>query len=371
MNGRRLLVAFIVIGILPAGAIFAHQFNISRARVIVGADRMAQVELGMKASDVDRVAGTTLAQSAGGEVDAAALAQAATRISAYVLAHTLLESRGGRPCAPGDTSIAPDGDGIRLTTTWDCRAVAGPLLYQSSVLIDRDPTASQTVLIGEGEDAPQQVLSGTHTTIDLDAATPSLMSVLGNYVWLGVEHIATGYDHIAFLLAVILWGRKLWPLVKLVTAFTLSHSVTLTLSALGVVSIPETITEPAIAATIVFVAALNFFSRDISGRWVETFFFGFVHGFGFASALKETGLPAHARLPALAAFNIGVEIGQVTVIAIALPLLLAFDRFLAHWRLPDGAMARRDPGLVFAGSAVIVILGAYWFLARTVLGDAA
>src|SRR6185312_7769230 len=105
-----------------------------------------------------------------------------------------------------------------------------------------------------------------------------------------------------------------------------------------IVVIPSTIVEPAIAASIVFVAVENFFSRDIDGRWKVTFAFGLIHGFGFASALQEFGLPAHA------AFNIGVEIGQVAIVSIVVPMLILVDRLIAV----DRAKPVRAAALVYA-----------------------
>ena len=125
----------------------------------------------------------------------------------------------------------------------------------------------------------------------------------------GVEHIMTGYDHLCFLIAVMLWATRIWPVVKIVTAFTVSHSVTLSLAALQLVNLPSHWVEIAIALSIIYVAVENFFTRKVDGRWRDTFAFGFIHGFGFASGLIELGVPQRAIVPALASFNIGVEVG--------------------------------------------------------------
>jgi hypothetical protein len=148
--------------------------------------------------------------------------------------------------------------------------------------------------------------------------------------------------------------------IKIVTAFTVAHSITLSLATLNVVVIPSTIVEPAIAASIVYVAMENFFTRDIDRRWRITFAFGLVHGFGFAGALREMGLPTNAVAPALAAFNIGVEIGQVAIVSIVVPALMVLDRLIAA----DNAKPARAATLVYALSALITVLGSYWFLER-------
>ena len=130
--------------------------------------------------------------------------------------------------------------------------------------------------------------------------------------------------------------------------------------------IPSAIVEPAIAASIVFVATENFLSRDVEKRWRITFCFGLIHGFGFAGALQEFGLPRGALVPALASFNIGVEIGQIAVVSLVVPVLLLVDRLLAPDRR-TGVVSHRPATAVYAISAAIVGLGSYWFLARTVL----
>ena len=157
----------------------------------------------------------------------------------------------------------------------------------------------------------------------------SLVEVVRLYLLTGIEHIFLGYDHVAFLVAIVLWARRVWPVFKIVTAFTVAHSITLSLAALNVVVLPSSFVEPAIAASIIFVAAENFFSRNVDGRWMVTFAFGLIHGFGFASALQEFGLPPTAVVPALAAFNIGVEIGQLAIVSVVVPVLVYLDRLLS------------------------------------------
>src|SRR5262249_59376492 len=124
--------------------------------------------------------------------------------------------------------------------------------------------------------APEVALSG---------AGSSVLQVVGRFVQAGIEHIFLGYDHIAFLAAIMLWAHRLWPIIKIVTAFTVAHSITLSLAALQVVVIPSAVVEPAIAATIMFVAAENFFSRNVDGRWRVTFVFRLIYRFRFFPVL--------------------------------------------------------------------------------------
>jgi hydrogenase/urease accessory protein HupE len=279
---------------------------------------------------------------------------------AYIAAHIAVTGGDGKACVAGAAALMPDGDGVIFRNRFSCRDVEGDILYRSTVLTDTDPAARQVVLIGDGDSAPQALLDATNTAVTLSAPAPSLLSTMERYLVTGIEHIFLGYDHIAFLVAVVLWARRLVPVIKIVTAFTIAHSITLSLAALNIIVIPSAVVEPAIAESIVYVAMENFFSRNIDKRWRITFAFGLVHGFGFAGALREIGLPTNAIAPALAAFNIGVEIGQVAIVSIVIPLLIALDRLLAV----DKAKPARAATLVYALSALITVLGSYWFLTR-------
>ena len=345
----------------------AHQINLTNARLVVLPDRTVDVEIAMKGSDADRAAGTKVFDDAAGLVQPAALAAASAPIAAYIEGRTAVLGENGASCRPGAAKVAPDGDGVVVRIPWFCTGVADPLRYRSTVLTDVSPDAQQVVLIGAGPDAAQDLLDASRTETVLTAAPPpGLLQVIGRYTEAGIEHIFLGYDHIAFLAAVVLWARRLWPVVKVVTAFTIAHSITLSLAALEIVRIPSSIIEPAIAASIVYVAAENFLSRDIDKRWRDTFGFGLIHGFGFASALQEFGLPRSALVPALASFNLGVEIGQIAIVSLVVPALLVMDRLLTPSRRA-AAEPTRPAFAVYAISAVIIGLGSYWFLARTLV----
>jgi hypothetical protein len=142
---------------------------------------------------------------------------------------------------------------------------------------DIDPAARHVAVVSTEHGEREFVLDRTAPEIDLSGASSSTLHLFGRFIRAGIEHIFLGDDHIAFLLAVILWGRRLWPLVKVVTAFTLAHSLTLCLAVLDIVRLPSSLVEPLIAATIVFVAAENFFVHDIRKRWRATFVLGLVH----------------------------------------------------------------------------------------------
>jgi hydrogenase/urease accessory protein HupE len=349
-----------IIALAATGSARAHQVNLSTARVTLGDDRTVSVEVGLKGSDADRLAGTRIFDAQRDQVDPAQVEASAAPIIAYVTAHIAVTGADGGACVPGTAALVSDGDGVIFRNRFSCRDVGGDIVYRSTALTDADPAARQVVLIGEGDNAPQALLDAANATVTLSAPAPPLLSTFERYLVTGIEHIFLGYDHIAFLVAVVLWARRLVPVIKIVTAFTIAHSITLSLATLNVLVIPGAIVEPAIAASIVYVAMENFFTRDIDRRWRVTFAFGLVHGFGFAGALREMGLPTNAVVPALAAFNIGVEIGQVAIVSIVVPALMALDRLIAFGRTKPA----RAASVVYALSALITALGGYWFLSR-------
>jgi hydrogenase/urease accessory protein HupE len=355
---RLVLLAGITLGIGVSA--HAHQVNLSTARVTLGGDRTVTVEVALKGSDADRLAGTHVFDAQRDSVDPRLVAASAALIIGYVNAHVGVTGLDGSACVPGSATVVPDGDGVIFRNTFSCRNVAGDIIYRSTVLTASDPSARQVILIGEGANAPQALLDAGNTTVTLSAPAPSLLSTMQRYLVTGIEHIFLGYDHIAFLVGVVLWARRVVPVIKIVTAFTVAHSITLSLAALNIVVIPSIVVEPAIAASIVFVVMENFFSRDIDRRWRVTFAFGLIHGFGFAGALREVGLPANAVVAALAAFNVGVEIGQVAIVSIVVPVLIALDRLMAS----DRAKPVRATSLVYGLSALISLLGSYWLLTR-------
>jgi hydrogenase/urease accessory protein HupE len=172
------------------------------------------------------------------------------------------------------------------------------------------------------------------------------------YVRLGVAHIFRGYDHLAFLLAQ-LFVRRLVDLLKIISAFTVAHTLTLALAALQVVSLPSRLVESAIAASIMWVALENLRgNNENSHRWRITFALGLVHGFGFATVLRELGLPAEGLVRSLLAFNLGVELGQLAIAAACWPVL--------RW-IASRVWAERFRATT---AAILLVLGAAWLADR-------
>jgi hypothetical protein len=179
----------------------------------------------------------------------------------------------------------------------------------------------------------------------------------GSFFPLGIEHILTGYDHLLFLLALMLRGGGLWSLLKIITAFTIAHSITLALAALDVVVLPGAVVESVIALSIAYVALENLLPRyAVSRRWAVSFLFGLVHGFGFSSVLREIGLPKENLLLSLLNFNLGVEAGQLTVVLLVVPILMRLKS--KSW----------EPRMVATVSGVILAVGLVLFVDRAFFG---
>jgi hypothetical protein len=169
---------------------------------------------------------------------------------------------------------------------------------------------------------------------------------------LGIEHILTGYDHLVFLACLLVPGGTLRSRVAIVTAFTVAHSLTLVLAAMEVVTPPARFVEPAIAMSIAYVAIENLVSERRRPRWPTAFGFGLVHGFGFAGMLDFLDLPLRQWFAAVLAFNLGVEIGQLAVVAIALPVIVVLAKSSWHRRV------------VQYTSVLVLGLALVWFVER-------
>jgi hypothetical protein len=267
-----------------------------------------------------------------------------------------VEANGTR-CESGPGEVLPsaaDASSFTMVVDFACATAVRELVVRDDVF-DVLGADHHTLAKVEAPDGTQQfafapdtrqarfVIEGDH---DVARST-------GSFVLLGVEHILTGYDHLLFLLGLLLRGGSWLALAKIITAFTVAHSVTLALAVLDIVQLPERLVEAVIALSIAFVAAENIFLRPVmSRRWLVSFCFGLVHGFGFSSALRELGLPTHGLALALLGFNVGVELGQGLVVAVALPLLALMRR--AGW----------ERQTVWSSSLVILVFGVVLFVER-------
>ena len=213
----------------------------------------------------------------------------------------------------------------------------------------RQPDGSSTVEWIEG--------TNWSDVIDLSKSftRPTRLEIARQYLWLGYTHILPkGLDHILFVLGIFLLSPRWKTMLLQVTAFTVAHSITLGLSIYGIVSLPSRIVEPLIALSIAYVAIENLLTRELKPwRLALVFMFGLLHGLGFAGVLRELGLPREEFLTALLTFNLGVEGGQLTVIAVALIVVTPF--------MKKGWYRQR---VVIPASLVIAAVGLYWTAAR-------
>jgi hypothetical protein len=267
---------------------------------------------------------------------------------------------GGAPgsapgAAPGAPSLLPPGT-LRFTGDVPsgarrCRVTYG-LVLGSYVL---------TLVNPAGQRSAPMWIAGGQPSADLDLRAgfvdPPWWTTAGEYASLGFTHILPkGLDHILFVIGLFLLGTRWRPLLLQVTLFTIAHSVTLGLSMLGIVSLPPSIVEPLIAFSIAYVAVENLFTTELSPwRGALVFLFGLLHGLGFAGVLGELGMPRGQFGLALVSFNVGVELGQLSVIALA---TLA----VGWWRLPRLELYRR--WVVVPVSLAIALVGLYWTATR-------
>src|SRR5579863_4537078 len=246
---------------------------------------------------------------------------------ARAFAGGLTVSADGKAC-PGtlDRAWALEAEGgVVFQLRYVCPEVPVRLTLTMPMLDALAPGHRHMARLFRGGKAQVKVLDRAHATWELGEAssTSSGLAMAWSMLKLGIEHILTGADHLVFLLGLILVGGSLRSLIGVVSAFTLAHSITLALAAFSIFSPSPRLVEPAIALSIAYVGIENLFVTDASKRWRITFPFGLIHGFGFAGALREIALP-RAQVPiALVSFNLGVELGQLAVLSIALPLVLA------------------------------------------------
>jgi hydrogenase/urease accessory protein HupE len=290
-------------------------------------------------------------------LDPAVLASKAAAIDATLTPRLRVLLDGAQmPVRWSATEGAADRQAIRLRATISLERTPGTLGIDA-LLFPYDPVHQTFVNIYEGDAlASQAILSVGRTGHEyFTGSRQGTWAVIRKFVPAGVHHILIGPDHILFLVGLLLLGGSLRRLLLVVSGFTIAHSITLSLAALNILSPPSRIVEPAIALSIVYVGVDNLMVRD--GRDVRTwiaFAFGFIHGFGFASVLREMDLPAKALGWSLFSFNVGVEIGQMLIVVLVASVFSAL-------RARSAVAGRR---LVYAGSIAVIAAGAFWFVQR-------
>jgi hypothetical protein len=349
------------------GVAHAHQSSIKYTDVTVdGAG--AKVRMTIAPSDVtqplgmDETALPTLAQ---------AMAPATLdRVTAFVASWMAVRTPDGATCAMAAPRAVPDADGTFVEVSWDvtCPGAIDKLVLDFTRFFTLDQRHEAIVSVhAPGEKVEPIVVRASDPILTV---TPGETTSLWGWIRHGMDHIYGGLDHVAFVLALLLvvaiqrvggeWKlRSPWLAIKstavIITAFTIAHSASLIAASLGYVSLPSRFVESMIAASIVYTAIENVVRPDARWRFGLTFAFGLIHGLGFASMLAEL-LPEDAVIVPLIAFNVGVELGQLSIVIVAIPLLWGLARLL-------GAETYRR--IVVPVAAVpLVLVGIKWLIER-------
>jgi hypothetical protein len=286
-------------------------------------------------------------------------------IDAYALARLALSVEGG-VCLlqPRERLVDEHSDGAYAVLRFDAECPGDSyqaVALEYSLFFDLDPTHRGLLRIERLGATTTGILSPDQPRLAVAAEGRSKLEQFADYLRDGVWHIWIGFDHVLFLVSLLLpavlavarFAPAFWDVLKVVTAFTVAHSITLALAALGVVDLPSRLVESAIAASVVLAALNNVWPVVRRGRWLVAFLFGLVHGFGFASVLADLGLPQDSLLLALIGFNLGVELGQLAIVGVFLPLAYAARHTWLYQRT-----------VVVGGSAVIVCIAALWLVER-------
>lgn len=293
-------------------------------------------------------------------------------IAVYALSHLMLTS-GEQPCRSSarDHLVENHTDGayavLLFTTT--CPTPIDRLQTDYRLLFDLDAQHKGLLRLTHGQHTATAIFSQQTPMQQFTTGEGSMWRQVREYVHEGVWHIWLGYDHVLFLLALLLpavlrRAANQWEpapdflsafreVVTIVTAFTLAHSITLGLATVGLVTLPSRLVESAITASVVFAGLSNLYPVLVQRRWLVAFLFGLIHGFGFASVLSDLGLPKGSLALSLVSFNLGVEVGQFAIVAIFLPLAYGLRNSWAYQRL-----------VLVSGSLSIVALALAWLIER-------
>ena len=370
MTPRRLLLA-VLLSLLAAGPAAAHKPSDAYLRLALGPGGV-RGSLDVALRDLELVVG--LDGDGDGAVTWGELKARHPAIDAYVLSRLALASPGGA-CAlrPVERLVDDHADGAYAVLRFaaDCPSAGGRLTLRYGLLFDVDPTHRGLLSVSDaGGGVRTTVLSPDRPEATLEASGRTWPAAFGRYFAHGLEHIAFGYDHLLFLLVLLLpavyrrdpggglrpvpsWGRALAEVAKILTAFTVAHGLSLTAALTGLVEPPARLVETAIAATVVLTALDNLRPYLPASRWLIAFGFGLIHGLGFAAALGPLDLPPLDLAVALLGFNLGIEAGQV---AVALPFLGA--------AYPLRGFVLYARGVLPVGSAAALVLAGLWLVDR-------
>jgi hydrogenase/urease accessory protein HupE len=351
----------VLFSLLPLRDAAAHDPGLSSLRIRQGANGL-EATLTLAVKDAAQL--VELDRDHDGIVTQGEFAQTRSQLETAVARQLSIAADGKVAKASSTHSHLDENRNAEVLLNFD--GVAFSNLEIESKLIASLPLGHREYLQvqnSRGESISEQLLSAAadRATVEMPDANSSsapfeVAHSFTNFLSLGMKHILTGYDHLLFLFGLLLMARGFFSSLGIITSFTIAHSITLAMATLHLVQIPSRIVEPLIAASIVFVGIENLLRGDIpNARRLVPFGFGLIHGFGFASALREAGIGSGTDgiiLP-LFSFNLGVELGQIMVAAVALPII---------WKLRENPtfITRWAP----ACSAAVVLLGSFWFVQR-------
>jgi hypothetical protein len=364
---RRLLVA--IASLLIASPALAHKPSDSYLSLAVrGAAVSGQWDIALRDLDF------AIALDANGdaEITWGEVRARHADIAAYAMARLALSMEGSAcPARVTEHLIDDHTDGAYAVLRFqaECPKASDVLQVRYGLFFDIDPQHKGLLRLEYQGASVAAIFSPDKAGQSFSLVKPSKLTQFIDYLVEGVWHIWIGFDHILFLLALLLpavalRSRHAWQPVeafrpafmnvfKIVTAFTVAHSITLSLATLGVVDLPSRLVESVIAASVVIVALNNVFPLFSERRWVMAFAFGLVHGFGFASVLADLGLPSNALVLALVGFNLGVEAGQLAIVSAFLPIAFALRRTPFYGRF-----------ILLGGSLLIALVASAWFVER-------
>jgi hydrogenase/urease accessory protein HupE len=362
--GRDVLAA---VFLLQSGWAVAHSPGLSSMEINILADRL-DVKIAFALQDIEAFVpmDTDLdAEVSNAERDAAKPAIA--KLLAEQMRLTIDGKEGVQAAEPG--RVGYDEQNNAHVEFHYPVAVKQTLLVQSKFLVLLPEGHQQYVTVRDGKGQTEKMLTrlDDKILINIGAAgmtskatdAQPMLNAFVDFLKLGIEHIVTGYDHLLFLFALLAVTHSFWPAIKIITFFTIAHSITLACAGLNIVELPSSFVEPFIAATIVYVGVENVIRGDHpKGRHWLTFGFGLIHGFGFASVLREMEISSGDTgiLLPLLSFNLGIETGQIAVATVVLPCI--------WWLNSKPAISEK---FLKACSILVSLMGAYWFLERTVL----
>jgi hydrogenase/urease accessory protein HupE len=348
----------------------AHPDSRSSSRLVVQGER---IELELACQALSLIESVPLDADNDLWVSEAELQAAREQLGSYLLAHYSL-SASREPFAPlagvleglelrQDTSGPFAEQRIASRFVFRAPALERGLCVRVSLFRERNPQHRDVASIEWNGEPPVGFLFAEGRDEWLfEPLAQRRRSVFADYLAMGAEHIATGYDHLAFLLALIVAARRLRSLAGVVTAFTAAHSITLACAALGWFEVPARLVELAIALSIAYVGAETLLLRRPGARWIEAFGFGLIHGLGFAGFLAESLIAEPLKVTALVGFNLGVELGQLGAVLVAALVLRWLPGDRAFEEQPRGWFAPR--WLRIGGSAIVLVCGLYWFAQR-------